>query len=352
MPSNIHERTQQDCKPAELSLNEVAGRVLDGESLDREDARALMAVGRDRLLLLFYHADRIRRQFRPESVRLCSIINAKSGACPEDCSFCAQSAHHGGESVPVYPLVDETAIRKATEKAIEDGASGLGVVISGDCIADKAELEKVGGALRIIGDSGQIEAHGSLGMLNEEQLRYLKRQGLTCFNHNLETAEGFFPNVCTTHRYEDRMETVRAAKRVGLRVCCGGIFGLGESEEHRIDLALTLRDLDVDVVPMNFLHPIPDTPLADREPMRPLEILKTIAVYRFLLPNVELKIAGGREKNLRDLQSMLFFAGADSMLVGGYLTTPGCAAEMDLTMLDDLEIPYDGASRDRTETST
>ncbi len=351
MLNNVHEETQQNSRPAEMTLDEAAGRVLNGEALDREDARTLMAVGRDRLLLLFYHADRIRRRFRPQGVRLCSIINAKSGACPEDCSFCAQSAHHGGESVPVYPLVDEAAIRKATEKAIEDGASGLGVVISGECIADKAELERVGGALRIIGDSGRIEAHGSLGMLDEDQLRYLKQQGLTCFNHNLETTESFFPQVCTTHQYEDRVETVRAAKRVGLRVCCGGIFGLGESVEQRIELALTLRELDADVVPMNFLHAIPGTPLADREPMRPLEILKTIAVYRFLLPKVELKIAGGREKNLRDLQAMLFFAGADSMLVGGYLTTPGRAAEMDLTMLDDLEIPYDGASADRAETN-
>ena len=322
----------------EAFLAESARRVLAGGSLEMEDGLRLLETDRDHLLLLFHYADRIRRHFRGDAVRLCSIINAKSGACSEDCSFCAQSAHFPGVNIDIYPLVDLDTMKHAAGLAAEDGATEFGIVTSGWGMKREEDLKAIGDAVEAVKDSGKVNAHASIGIVNEEQLRELKSRGLTCLNHNLETAGSFYGEVCTTHSYQQRVDTVRAAKRVGLEVCCGGIFGLGETGRQRIELALTLRELDVDVVPMNFLHPIPGTPLENRKPMRPLEILKLIAVYRFLLPAKELKLAGGREKNLRGLQSMIFFAGADSMLIGGYLTTAGRDAGTDRIMIDDLEL--------------
>ena len=325
---------------AEAHLAETARRVLSGERLGMEDGIRLLETERDCLLMLFHYADRIRRRYRGDAIRLCSIINARSGACSEDCSFCAQSARHHGADAPVYPLVDLKTIKHAAELASKDGATEFGIVTSGWGVTNEKELDALGDAIETVKDMSEVNAHASLGILNESQLRALKERGLTCLNHNLETAEDYYDKVCTTHSYQDRIDTLRAAKRVGLEVCCGGIFGLGESQRHRIELAVTLRDLEVDVVPMNFLHPIPGTPLEGREPMPPMEILKLIAVYRFMLPDKELKLAGGREKNLRDLQAMALLAGADSLLVGGYLTTPGRAADADLIMLKDLGLSW------------
>ena len=173
-------------------------------------------------------------------------------------------------------------------------------------------------------------------MLGRDQLIKLKESGLEEYHHNLETARSYFPKVCTTHDYEEDVETVKTAKSIGLRTCCGGIFGLGESPEQRIELAFTLRELDVDSVPINFLHPIKGTGTENLPPLKPLEILKIIAIYRFLLPAKDIKIAGGREHNLRDFQSMIFAAGANSTMVGNYLTTKGRAYQDDLQMIKDM----------------
>ncbi len=327
-------------EPTEIFLAETAARVLAGESIEKDVAERLTQIKREHLLLLFYYADKIRRQFRGDRVRMCSIINAKSGACSENCAFCAQSAHFKDAPVQVYPLVETDTIRHAAELAAKDGASEFGIVISGWGIRNDEEMREIGEAIQTVADMNTVGTHASLGIVAEERLRYLKERGLTCLNHNLETSERYYGKICTTHSYAERVETVRAAKRVGLTVCCGAIMGMGEEIEDRLDLAFTLRELNVDVVPMNFLHPIPGTPLENVTPMKPLDILKWIAVYRFIMPGKEIKLAGGREKNLRDLQSMIFFAGADSMLVGGYLTTPGRTGAQDMKMLDDLEMPY------------
>lgn len=322
----------------ESFIADCGTRVLAEEQLSREEALCLLQTDRDNMMLLFHFADRIRRRFRGDTARMCGIVNAKSGACSEDCKFCAQSAHFHGTGAPVYPLMDAETIKTAAIQAENDGAVEFGIVISGWGVTREKELKDIGDALEAVGSLGTVSPHASLGIMSEDRLQYLKQRGLTCLNHNLETSENFYSNICTTHSFEDRVSTIQAAKRVGIKICSGGIFGMGESLGDRIDLAFKLRDLDVDVVPMNFLHPIPGTPLAHVEPMKPFEILKTIAVYRFILPKKEIKLAGGRELNLRDLQSMIFFAGADSMLVGNYLTTTGRNSEIDRQMVKDLEM--------------
>jgi len=185
-----------------------------------------------------------------------------------------------------------------------------------------------------------VDVHrcASLGVINEEQALALKEAGLQEFHHNLETARSFYPNVCTTRSYDENAASVRAAKSAGLRVCSGGIFGMGENNRQRIELAEELRDLGVDSIPLNFLNPIKGTKLENAKPLRPIEILKIIAVYRLFLPDRDLKVAGGREANLRDMQSFIFFAGANSTMVGNYLTTKGRDAAADLKMIEDLEM--------------
>ncbi len=185
-------------------------------------------------------------------------------------------------------------------------------------------------------DEVNIQRCASLGIIDEATARRLKDAGVEEYHHNLETARSFFPNICTTHDYEEDVATVRAVKSAGLKACCGGIFGMGESREQRIEMAFTIKELDVDSIPMNFLNPIKGTQLENAEPMAPFEILKTIAVYRLIFPDKDIKLAGGREKNLRDLQCMMFAAGANSTMIGNYLTTFGRPASEDLQMINDL----------------
>jgi len=316
-------------------LFDLGERIVQGHLMTVAEAEFISSLPPEHLLLLIHTANRVRAHFRGNGVTCCSIVNAKSGSCPEDCAFCAQSALYNTEA-PVYPYIGTEKILEAATEAARFGATGLGIVISGEGITDDGELEQVGDALEAITRKAGIEAHGSLGSLEEEQLRYLKSRGMVCFNHNLETARSFFEEVVTTHSFEDRMGTARAVKRAGIRLCCGGILGMGESPAQRIELAMTLRELDVDVVPLNFLIHIPGTPLQGQKSLPALRILSIIALFRLILPTKEIKIAGGREKNLRDMQSMIFPAGADGIIIGNYLTTPGRNPEADLQMLRDL----------------
>ncbi len=333
---SIKEGFQEDRRTVEF-LFDLAVRVIHGHSVDTEEAQRIAHVSDDALLLLCHASNRLRQTFRGDEATCCSIVNAKSGSCSEDCAFCSQSAHHNAE-IETYPLIETDRIIEAGKQARADGASGLGIVISGPGIDSEDELHRIGDALeRIVHETG-LEAHGSLGSLTKEQFKYLKSHGLVCFNHNLETAESYFEQIVGTHSYQSRIDTVRHAKEAGLRVCCGGIFGMGETADQRIELAMKLRELDVDVIPLNFLNPIPGTPLEHVVPLSPFEILKTIALFRFILPEKEIKVAGGREKNLRDFQSMIFFAGADGIIIGNYLTTLGRPASEDREMLKDLRL--------------
>jgi len=316
-------------------VQETADKVLEGAVVTTEDALRLTDAAGSDLYLMFAEASRIREHFKKNSASLCSIINAKSGRCPENCAFCAQSAAHKTDA-QVYPLVDEEEIVRCAKSAADNGARCYGIITSGTGIKPGKELETICRSLRRIRSETSIDPSCSLGILSEETARLLKEAGMVTYHHNLETSRSFFPNVCTTHDYEEDVETVRAVKRVGLKVCCGGIFGLGENFSHRVEMAETLRELDVDTVPINFLNPVEGTRLAQANYLTPMECLKIIAIYRFMLPDKSLTVCGGREKNLRELQSWIFLAGASGMMTGNYLTTPGREPEQDRQMLADL----------------
>ncbi len=327
-------------------IDQIAGRISAGGHPATEDEliRLSLVQGNDRFAL-FLGASRIRERFMGLEVSLCAIINAKSGRCPENCSFCAQSAHHVSD-VPVYPLVDEERIVTGAKEAEANGSSCYGIVTSGTGIAEGEELERICRALSRIRQETGIAPSCSLGIIDRKTARALREAGAETYHHNLETSRSFFPNVCTTHAYDEDLATVRAVKEAGMKVCCGGIFGLGETMAQRIEMALTIRELAVDAVPLNFLNPIPGTRLADANNITPLECLTTIALYRFALPDKKIAVCGGREKNLRDLQSWIFFAGASGTMIGNYLTTTGRAPEQDWQMLKDLEVPIDSCCGD------
>ncbi len=324
-------------------VQKLSDDVLSGCTIVADDALKLSELDGADLYLLFAEASRIREHYKGKAASLCSIINAKSGRCPENCAFCAQSASHT-TNVQVYPLVDEEELVRCAHSAEKNGARCYGIITSGTGIKPGAELEKICRALRRIKSETSIDPSCSLGILGAETAQLLKDAGMATYHHNLETSRSFFPNICTSHDYEDDVETVRAVKSVGLKVCCGGIFGLGESFSHRVELAETLRELKVDTVPINFLNPVEGTRLADANFLTPMECLKIIAIYRFMLPDKCLTVCGGREKNLRELQSWIFLAGASGMMTGNYLTTPGRSPEIDRQMLGDLELTVETCS--------
>ncbi len=313
-------------------VSDLAASIQNGYQVSRDEAAVLTE--KVDLYDLLYGANRIRQHFFGTKISCCSIINAKSGRCGEDCAYCAQSAHHRAD-VQTYPLVQEEKFLDAYRSAVENGAKGFGIVTSGGCL-DRGGMQQICGIVdKLRGDAGAYLC-ASLGMISEADARALKAAGLKRFHHNLETSRRFFPRVCTTHSYDERVATVEAVKRAGLEVCSGGLFGLGEEWRDRIDLAFTLKELAVDSVPLNFLNPIKGTPLADAAPLAPVDILRIIALYRFVLPDMDIRVCGGREHNLRDIQSWIFYAGASSVMIGNYLTTAGRSEAIDLRMIRDL----------------
>ncbi len=291
---------------------------------------------------IFAAASTVRHRYFGNSVRLCSILSAQSGACSEDCAFCAQASCHNTET-QTAPLCSKEAMIEAFDTAAELPVTHFGVVTSG-CALSEDGVERVCSAVRQH-KHPRVSWCGSLGCLEYDQLCVLKASGLKRFHHNLETAQSFFPQICTTHSWEMRLETVRMARKAGLEVCCGGIFGLGESIEQRVEFALTLAREAIDSIPLNFLIPIPGTRLEKMEIMKPLDILRTVSMFRLTNPSAEVKVCAGRV-HLGDLQSMIFHAGANSMMIGPLLTVAGRNVEQDLQMLQDLEAETeDGGQR-------
>jgi biotin synthase len=309
--------------------------------LDAGGALQVLTSGPEELMEVLKAADSLRRANKGDEVNLCSIVNARSGACAEDCAFCAQSARYR-TPVETYPLVStEEALGRARE-AVGFQAREFSIVTSGYTEKKEKDFGSLSTTVAAVASETPLSVCASLGVLSEAQLAVLKESGLSRYHHNLETAASYFPKVCTTHSYEDDLEMVRRAKRAGFYVCSGGIFGLGESAEQRVELAMSLRELDVDSVPINFLNPIPGTPLAGQKDLTPVDCLKIIAMLRLMLPEKDLVVCGGREINLRDLQSMIFLAGANGMMVGGYLTTSGRDHKDDLKMIEDLGLKVRG----------
>ena len=313
-------------------------KALNGEAVTPEEALELLELPSDLIMPLMAAADSVRRYYKGNAISLCSIVNARSGRCSEDCAFCSQSVFSSSD-IQDYDLMDNDKIIAAGKDAVNNGAHKFGIVTSGKGAETKrGDIEKICDSISSMKSSLDVHRCASLGVIDEQQARALKEAGLQEFHHNLETARSFYPNVCTTRSYDENISSIRAAKSAGLRVCGGGIFGMGEDNRQRVEMAEELRNLDVDSIPLNFLVPIEGTKLENAKPLSPLEILKIIAVYRLYLPDKDIKVAGGREKNLRDLQSFIFFAGANSTMVGNYLTTKGREASADLKMIEDMEM--------------
>lgn len=329
---------QTNTQPRSDRIAEIARRVLAGEPITREDAATLTLASGDELYDLFYWANKIRIRFVGRQVKFCSIVTGKVGACSEDCGYCSQSKHHTTHVSPEKMSVEQMAA--AADEALKNGASSFGIVNSGRGPTDR-ELDWMEPFFKKTAEEGEVRPCATLGELTEDQAKRLKGMGVQRINHNLETSERFFSNVVSTHSYADRKRTIKIAKEAGLSICSGGIFGMGEVWQDRLDVAFELRELGADVVPINFLNAIQGTPLYEKTtPLEPLEALQIIAVYRFILPDRELKIAGGREKILRDMQSWIFFAGGSSFLIGNYLTTFGRSPKDDHQMLKDLGLNY------------
>mgnify|MGYP001188100313 FL=1 len=331
-------------------IEALGRRVLDGGAIDREEALFLFGLedSADIHDLLAW-GNRIREHFKGNKIHLCSIVNAKAGACSENCSFCAQSAAYQTES-PRYGFVDPEPVAEAGEEANRNGVTAVGLVAAWRGLKEGPMLDEVCDRISEMKKQGKTRPDASLGLIeNQEVANRLKEAGLECYGHNLESSERFFPEHCTTHTYEDRLRTIGFLKKAGIKICSGGIIGMGETREDRCDLALSLREVGASVVPVNILNPIPGTPLENQEPLPPLEILKTIACFRFIMPTREIMIAGGRTVNLRDLQCMIFQAGASALMVGNYLTTLNQPVEKDLQMLRDLGLDPDWEEFDEGE---
>ena len=322
---------------AELGLKAMAG-----QALTREEGEWLFSLqGSADIYDLMSWANRIREAFKGNKIHLCSIVNAKAGGCSENCSFCSQSAHYSTES-PRYGFVDPEAVEKASEETQGNGVQALGLVAAWKGLEEGPMLDEVCERISELAQGGKVRPDAALGLIKKQAVAdRLKEAGLQCYNHNLETSRRFFPNQCSTHSYDDRVQTIKHLKAAGISICSGGIIGMGETWQDRCDLAFSLKELGANVVPINILNPIEGTPMQNKAPLAPLEILKTIACFRFILPKQEIMVAGGRAVNLRDSQSMIFMAGASALMVGNYLTTLNQSVEKDLEMIRDLGLDPD-----------
>jgi len=316
-------------------ITEVGQQVLVGQSITMEQAVTLSQVPDQDLPFLFAMANKIRQQFVGDEVDLCVIVNGRSGKCTENCSFCAQSMHHKA-NISVYPLLSEEELLAAAKQAEANGSHRFSIVTSGRGAEQDKDFAKIIKTLKRIKSETKLKVCASLGTLSAENAKALKAAGVSRYHHNVETSRSHYGEICTTHSYDDRANTIKVAHEAGLEVCSGGIIGMGESMQHRLEMAFELRELGVHSVPINILNPIKGTAMADQEPLLPLEIIKVFALFRFIMPKMGIRSAGGREVNLRDLQSVGLMSGLSGMLIGGYLTTGGRESAMDLQMIRDM----------------
>jgi biotin synthase len=308
---------------------------LAGRGITREQALELEFFSREELDYLFKGTNRLRNRFKGNDVKICSIVNAKSGRCQEDCGFCAQSSRFKTES-PEYELLDVNQIVTAAKEAETFGSNEFSVVVSGTALDDRNELDRVIEAIKRIKKETNLEVCCSLGLMSLESMKELKAAGLDRCHHNLETAASHFENIVTTHTYDDEVRAVNNAKEAGLQVCVGGVFGMGESFAQRVELAFDIRDLSTQSFPINFLKSIEGTALEHLGLMDLYEALRTIAMLRLVLPTIDLFVCGGREEVFNNNQERLFAAGANGILGGNYLTTKGQDPKRDIEMIENL----------------
>ncbi len=317
-----------------MMLDLLEEKALSGTPISREEAACIAEVLEGNgLMNLLAAANRIRQHYRANEVDLCSIINAKSGSCSEDCGYCAQSSR-STTAVQVYPLVNADAVLAKAAEAKAGGARRFCIVTSGRK-PSASELNRIAGMISAVRELGLLPC-ATLGLLSRDELSYLRDAGLERYHNNLETSSRFFPSICSTHTYADKLATLQKAKSLGLSLCSGGIFGLGETWDDRIDIALALREIGADSVPINFLIPVSGTRMERQEILQPSEALTIIALFRFLLPDREIRICGGRLQCLGELNPFIFLAGADGLLIGNYLTTTGRGYEHDIRMIAQL----------------
>lgn len=313
-----------------MNVTTCTDKVLNRGAIAREEALYLYEQPLEELCA---GADRIRRQFCGSRFDLCTIINGKSGCCSENCKFCAQSAHnHTGAAQ--YPLLPAEEIVEQARINYQQGVLRFSIVTSGKALPDR-EVDQMCEVVRRIKDEVGISVCVSFGLLDEKQFRKLKEAGVDRVHNNLEASRRYFPQVCTTHTFEDKVRAIRAAQAAGLSVCSGGIMGLGETPEDRIDMAISLRELGIRSVPVNLLNPIPGTPMEGNRRLSQEEMRRIVAVYRFLLPNAFIRLAGGRGL-LPDKGRGCFLSGANAAISGDMLTTAGITTGTDLALLDEL----------------
>ena len=316
-------------------IDDMIEIALKGQSISSDKALQLESFTHEELDYLFICTDRIRDKFKGEDVKICSIVNAKSGRCVEDCSFCAQSSSFQTDA-PETELMSVEEMVAAAKEAEAFGANEFSIVASGTKMDDRKELDKVIAAVRRIKAETKLETCCSLGLMELDDLKELKAAGLDRCHHNLETAASFFNKIVTTHTYEDEVKAVQNAKEAGLQVCVGGIFGMGETFAQRVELAFSIRELGTQSLPINFLKPIDGTGLDHLETIEYYDALKTIALLRLVLPKIDLFVCGGREEVMTDKQEQLFAAGANGILGGNYLTTKGQDPKRDIEMIRSL----------------
>jgi len=333
MSGNTGKSLGRDALPEELKP--LVERACQGLSPDRSGLETLLGWPEERAAGLARAAEQVRAHWFGDAVSFCGILNAKSGSCSEDCAFCAQSAHYAGQA-PEYGFLPLGEIVRAAQALRDAGASRFAVVTSGKRLSD-ADFEHLLQAVRAVADLG-LHADCSPGILDRDRLEAFRRAGGCTYHHNLETGRTFFPRICSTHAYDEDVRAVRDALKAGLEVCSGGIFGLGESWEDRLELALELRDLGVSSVPVNFLHPMPGTPMADRPVLSCAEALKILALFRFVLPDRHVRICGGRHDVFGpEEREWAYAAGASGIMVGDYLTLRGRDAGEDRELARRLE---------------
>ncbi|MCX7738252.1 MAG: biotin synthase BioB [Hydrogenothermaceae bacterium] len=315
-------------------INSLSDRVLSGKYLSTEDGLKILSTPDEYVLELVKQASRVREEFFSNEMEFCSLINAKNGACTEDCSFCAQSSHFK-TPINAYSLVSKEEMLEGAEKAVLIEANRYCIVVSGRR-ATKEEIERIAEAVKEIKEKYPVKVCCSLGSVDRESLQILKEAGVNRINHNLEASKNFFGKIVTTHTWKERFNTIKNIQEVGLSTCSGGIFGMGESDIDIVDLAITYRDLGVHSIPLNFLMPIPGTPLGDAHNLTPTRCLKIVALFRLFNPKAEIRLCGGRESNLGELHDLAFEA-ANCLMAGGYLTRAGREPGKDKQMVEKLE---------------
>jgi len=316
-----------------MSYTILSDKALNDEPLTKAECRAVLETPNDDLLALLHAAFQVRSKYFGRTVRLQMLQNAKSGACQEDCHYCSQSSI---STAPIerYNLLPQKQMIEGARQAAASKAQRYCIVISGRSPLDR-EIDEIAGAVRSIKQEVPIQICCSLGLMNESQAKRLKTAGVDRVNHNLNTSEAFHSSICNTHTFQDRLATIKNARAAGLEICSGGIVGMGESDEDLIEMARALQDVKPDSIPLNMLTPVSGTPLAQADNLTPQRCLKVLCLFRFLHPRTEIRIAGGREHNLRSLQPLALYP-ADSVFVNGYLTTPGAPAPEVWGMIEDL----------------